>query len=58
MWSQNYHPLSGWLSIMLAAAPIIVLLGSIGILRIRAYFAALLGLAAAIAIAVLVFGKP
>jgi lactate permease len=58
MWSQNYHPLSGWLSIMLAAAPIIVLLGSIGILRIRAYFAALLGLAAAIAIAVLVFGMP
>jgi lactate permease len=58
MWPQNYHPLGSWLSVVLAAAPIVVLLGSIGILRLRAYLAALLGLAAAVLIAILVFGMP
>ncbi len=48
-WSQDYHPLGSWLSVVLAAAPLVVLLGCIGIFHVRAHVAALLGLAAALA---------
>lgn len=58
MWSQNYHPLGAGLSVVLAALPIVVLLGSIGVLRVRAYLAALFGLSTAVAIAIAVFGMP
>ena len=57
-WSQTYHPLGPWLSVLLAAAPIVVLLGCIGLLHIRAHIAALLGLAVAGIIAVMAFGMP
>jgi lactate permease len=57
-WSQDYHPLGGWLSVILAAAPLVVLLGCIGLLRLRAHVAALLGLAAALLIATTAFGMP
>jgi len=59
IWSQNYDPLaSQWLSTLLAAAPVVVLLGCLGILQMRAHIAALAGLATALVIAVAVFGMP
>ncbi|MET0498988.1 MAG: L-lactate permease [Steroidobacteraceae bacterium] len=59
IWSQSYDPLGQqWLSTLLAAAPVVVLLGCIGILQMRAHIAALAGLATALVIAIVVFGMP
>jgi lactate permease len=59
MWSQVYNPLQNiLLSALVAAIPIIVLLGAIGFFRLKAHLAALLGLAASLAIAVFEFGMP
>jgi lactate permease len=59
MWPQVYDPLDHVvLSTVVAALPVVVLLGAIGLLRLKAHLAALLGLATALAIAVLVFGMP
>ena len=59
LWLQHYDPLnSTLLSTLVAALPIIVLLGSIAVLKIRIHFAALLGLAVALAIAWLVYQMP
>jgi lactate permease len=58
-WSQRYDPLgSAVLSTAVAALPVVVLLGSLALLRLKAHHAALLGLASALAIAVLVIGMP
>jgi lactate permease len=58
-WLQNYDPLHNpFLSTAVAAVPIIVLLGSIAILRIRIHLAAILGLVTALAIALLVYRMP
>jgi lactate permease len=57
-WSQTYHPVGPVLSLILAAAPIVVLLGCIGFLHIRAHVAALLGLVTAGLVAVLAYGMP
>ncbi len=58
-WTQIYDPLGHWwLSTLVAAIPVIVLLGALAILRIKAHFAALLGLATSLLIAVAVFGMP
>lgn len=46
------------LSTILAALPVIVLLGAIGIFEMKAHLAALLGLVSALLIAILVFGMP
>jgi lactate permease len=52
-WPQTYDPLHhAWLSTLVAAIPILVLLGSIAFLRLQAHLAALLGLAAALAVAI------
>jgi lactate permease len=59
MWHQVYDPLnSPVLSTLLAALPIIVLLGGIGFLHWRAHVAALIGLASALFVAIVIFGMP
>src|SRR5713101_7447818 len=58
-WSQVYDPLTNaLLSTALAALPILVLLGSLGVLRIKAHYAALLGLGTSLIVAVVVFRMP
>jgi lactate permease len=58
-WTQVYAPLGNlYLSAAVAALPVVVLLGALGFFRFRAHNAALLGLAAALLIAVLVYGMP
>jgi lactate permease len=58
-WPQAYDPLHNtWLSALLAALPILILLGSLALLRVKAHLAALLGLAAALAVAVAIFTMP
>jgi len=52
-WPQNYDPLgSPTLSTLAASIPIVLLLGSIAILHIRIHYSALLGLSAALLLAV------
>jgi len=59
MWQQVYDPAgSGVLSTLLAALPVAVLLGALGFFKIQAHLAALLGLAAALIIAIFVFHMP
>jgi lactate permease len=59
IWTQNYDPIGHWwLSTLVAAVPVIVLLGALAIFRMKAHFAALLGLATSTVVAVLVFGMP
>jgi lactate permease len=59
VWSQVYDPLNNaWLSTIVATLPVIVLLGALGIFRVKAHVAALLGLAVSLASAILIFGMP
>jgi lactate permease len=59
LWSQNYDPLGNmWLSTLVCAVPVLILLGGLGIFHIRAHIAAVAGLIAALLIAVLVVGMP
>ncbi|MBI3417516.1 MAG: L-lactate permease [Verrucomicrobia bacterium] len=58
-WSQNYDPLqNSFLSTLIAGLPVVVLLGSIAILKMRIHFSALLGLAVALAVALFAYGMP
>jgi len=59
MWQQIYDPAgSPVLSTLLAALPVIVLLGALAFFKMQAHVAALLGLAAALGIAIFVFHMP
>jgi len=58
-WLQNYDPLNNaFLSTVLAALPIIILLGSIALFKIKIHFGALLGLLIAILVALFVYRMP
>ena len=58
-WNQNYDPLSHWwLSTLLAALPIIVLLGLLAGLKVRAHLCAVAGAATAVLVAILAFKMP
>lgn len=58
-WHQIYAPLgSTGLSAVVAALPVVTLLGLLAFAHVRAHFAALAGLIVAIGIAVFVYGMP
>lgn len=58
-WPQNYDPLqNSFLSTLAAVLPIVVLLGCLGLLRLKAHLSALLGLGVALLVATLIFGMP
>src|SRR5262249_19033063 len=58
-WIQTYDPLgSPWLSTLAAALPIVLLLALLGFFEWRAHRAALVGLVAALAVSIGVFGMP
>jgi len=59
-YTQHYTPVAGnvVLSALVAALPIIVLLGLLGLLRVKAHLAALAGLVASLLVAIVVFGMP
>jgi lactate permease len=58
MWQQNYDPLGGPLSTIVAAAPLFILLGLLAWRRIPAHVAALAGLVAALVVAIGIIGMP
>jgi lactate permease len=60
VWTQRYEPVANnlALSALVAALPVIVLLGLLGMVRIKAHYAALAGLATAFLVALLVYGMP
>ncbi|MDP8980723.1 MAG: L-lactate permease, partial [Acidobacteriota bacterium] len=60
MWQQIYAPVGGSLgwSALVAAIPIFALLLALGVLRVPAWKASLIGLLAACAVALFVYGMP
>src|SRR5439155_11301929 len=58
-WAQPYDPTGRWwLSTIVAALPMVVLLGSLAVLRLKAHWAALGGLATSFVLATQVYGMP
>jgi lactate permease len=59
LWSQNYDPFGQMaVSTIVAALPIVVLLGGLAFLHMKAHYAALAGLATALVVSVAAFGMP
>ena len=59
VWQQNYNPMGHWLlSALVAALPVIVLLGSLALGHVKAHYAALAGLVTALVIAIFLFHMP
>ena len=59
MWSQVYDPLnSAVLSTLIAAIPVVVLLGGLAFFRLSAHLAAILGLISSLVIAIAVYRMP
>ena len=58
-WNQNYDPLGHWwLSTLIAALPILVLLGLLAGFKVKAHLCAVAGAATAVLVAILVFKMP
>jgi lactate permease len=58
-WAQGYDPTGRWwLSTAIAALPIVVLLGAMALLRLKAHVAATAGLLTALAVAMAIFHMP
>jgi lactate permease len=58
-WTQTYTPFGNlYVSALIAAIPVIVLLGALGLFHVKAHIAALLGLASALAIAIFAYRMP
>jgi lactate permease len=58
VWQQVYDPTGNlYLSALLAAIPVVVLLGALAF-HVKAHVAAILGLVTALAVAILIFGMP
>jgi lactate permease len=58
-WLQGYNPAGFWqLSTLIAALPVVVLLGSMAILRLKAHVAAIAGLITALLAAIAIFHMP
>lgn len=59
-WLQNYTPIGGSLliSALVAAIPVVLLLGALAFFHVKAHWAALIGLASALLIAIAVYGMP
>ncbi len=57
-WNQVYDPLGQWLSTLVAALPVVVLLGLLAGFKVRAHLCAVAGAATAILCAILVFHMP
>src|SRR5580693_8968266 len=58
-WPQGYNPAGFWqLSTLIAALPIVVLLGAMAVLRLKAHIAAIAGLVTALVAAIALFHMP
>ncbi|CAM5777833.1 L-lactate permease [Ottowia pentelensis] len=58
-WQQTYDPMGSMvLSTCLAAIPVVVMLGALGLFHIKAHIAAGMGLAAALLVAIFAYGMP
>jgi lactate permease len=58
-WQQNYNPMGHWLiSALVAALPVVVLLGSLALGHVKAHYAALAGLLTALLTATIAFHMP
>jgi len=58
-WPQGYNPAGFWqLSTLIAALPIVVLLGAMAVLRLKAHVAAIAGLMTALVAAIVLFHMP
>ncbi len=59
VWSQVYDPFNSMLlSTLVAAIPIVVMLGCLAFLHMKAHWAAILGLVAALIVAIFAYGMP
>jgi lactate permease len=59
VWSQVYDPFNNMLlSTLVAAIPIVVMLGCLAFLHIKAHWAAIYGLVAALVVAIFAYGMP
>jgi lactate permease len=59
VWNQVYDPFHNmWLSTLVAAIPIVVLLGALAFFHVKAHWAAILGLISALLVAIVGFGMP
>src|SRR5580692_8204547 len=58
-WAQGYDPLGNWLlSTICATLPVLVLLGTLAIFRMKAHYSAFLGLVTALVVATALFHMP